>query len=776
MQWRDAFLKGEAGTNTSESPSSSATARASDALEPSTFVRLDPAWCPDPTSIVGLAAVLDPHARIRSIGPNATLLWSDRDQEALLGDYLLDQLRGESVSAASVALAQTGRFGIGRSTVEAPDGSGFVELIMANQTDGDGTPVTVVFAYRVPAPQILSSAPLVTVLLQLASELESGFVAIDESQRLTFVNTAALESFGLLTDPTMLLGTPAAAIYQSIAQMTADPDVTMRMFVDTAASDELPGRVEFTLLDGRSCRAVCATTAVSSKSRFWVLRFGVAAGLPGVDIDTESQRSELVRLHERKSAMLYTASHEVRGTLHGILGLVDELYETSIVHEDRTLLAALSDACSGLRTMVQQVLDVAQLEAGAPGLTAVAFDVRNVLREVGAVVAGMLTHKDVDLSIAVDGDVDTWRMGDPGRIGQILTNLATNAAKAADRGVLGITVSNAGSGGLRFVIGDTGPGMPKFARDRLTEPLPKQTIRKNQTNHGLGLLIARELIELLNGRVEVSVENGVGTTVVIELPLPSTVMPIASVPIDDEPTNLFQRALLVDDSPEGLDFLRRSLRGSVREMDATLDCQLGLSWGAESFYDLVIVDGSMSPHDGADMARALRKLDTTTDAVILVATANAGAVSSSRYLSSGADLVLVKPFSKDELRVALRRVSALRSGNRDQLIDLRESVDLAEPVELHADGVKLFDALLNERVQAMQRSFRDADVDAFVQACHNLGSPAVTVGALRLGRLCLALETVVRTVGLVGVSPHALDEIERVGRTEVFEMLGGLTI
>jgi two-component system, NarL family, sensor histidine kinase EvgS len=503
--------------------------------------------------------------------------------------------------------------------------------------------------------------------------------------------------------------------------------------------------------------------------------------------NTAEQLGELAREHDRKTALLYTASHEVRGSMHGILGLVERLRECGD-SANPALLDALGDACSGLRTTVQQVLDVAQLEDGESGSDHRAFDLRAVLREVSAVVSGVAT-REVSVHIAMDESCEPMRFGNAGRVNQILTNVAINGAKATARGSISIEVRAVGPEVVRFVIRDQGEGMPAYAQDRLTGGSPswRRRASDNPQPHatsadpvaapslnvrggsdpsllrrgsGLGLLIARELVELLDGRVEVSVQWGSGTNVLIDLPLPPVEGTAASAP-EPEVDTVISRTLIVDDAPDGLEFLSNAIRQICESVDATEDSAEALDFASEHHYDLVIVDGMMAPHDGADLAREMRRLPTTRDSVIIVATGNVETVSAARYLAAGADLVLVKPFSRLELLRAVRRATADRPTAEAQVIDLRTDEPEAALVtdETKAVPLSIFSSLLEDRLAAIAMAYDSSDVTNFCNAVHALGSPAVMLGIDTLGRCCLALETLARALGIHAITPTAIDEL-----------------
>jgi signal transduction histidine kinase/DNA-binding response OmpR family regulator len=531
-----------------------------------------------------------------------------------------------------------------------------------------------------------------------------------------------------------------------------------------------------------------------------------------VSFEPTDQLTDLVREHDRKTALLYTASHEVRGSMHGILGLVERLREAGHGSTNPALLDALGDACSGLRATVQQVLDVAQLEDTAEGLDSRAFDLRAVLREVTAVVSGVASN-DVSVRAALDDACEPLRCGNAGRVNQILTNVAINGVRAMERGSLTIEVRSIGPDIVRFVVRDQGDGMPVFAQDRLTgasgslrrratdnpntygssaDPVasPVLSVRGGpdpstlRRGSGLGLLIARELVEMLNGRVEVSVQWGAGTVVLIDLPLPPMAAGMVSAP-EPEIDASISRTLIVDDAPDGLDFLSKAISQISETVDATVDSAEALDLAFGNRYDLVIVDGMMSPHDGADLTRAMRRLPTTHDSVIIVATGNVETVSASRYLAAGADLVLVKPFSRLELLRAVRRATAQRARAHDLEIDLRKpdvaKVTAAPDVSwaqesVSATALSIFASLLDGRIAAIAEAYHGGDAIGFSHAAHALGSPAVMLGLDSLGRCCLALDTVSRALGLNAIGTGAIDELNRLAEAHRHDLVPSLNL
>ena len=136
--------------------------------------------------------------------------------------------------------------------------------------------------------------------------------------------------------------------------------------------------------------------------------------------------------------MLLAAAHEVRGGLHSIVGLIEELEHSPEAPTVSHLIQPLAYASRALTTNVQQVLNVAQIEGGAIDIAVGPLNIATVFSEVAAVVRGLIQARPVRLDVSIASDCNPWRLGDAARLTQILTNLASNAAKNTTAGTVSI--------------------------------------------------------------------------------------------------------------------------------------------------------------------------------------------------------------------------------------------------------------------------------------------------------------------------------------------------
>ena len=393
-----------------------------------------------------------------------------------------------------------------------------------------------------------------------------------------------------------------------------------------------------------------------------------------------------VLAHEdAKTRFFANVSHELRTPLALILGPAERLAAAPDLSPDRR--AELDVVVRNARTLLQQVnnlLDVARLEAKEAALTPARTDVARVVRVAAAHFEALAVERDVALT--VDAPTELHAVVDRDKLARVLLNLLSNAFKLTPSGGRVRCALRAAGDGFAIEVADSGPGVPEAQRDVVFDrfrQLDGGTTRRFGGS-GLGLAIVKDFVELHGGRVHVADAPEGGALFVVELPVRAAgdataaaegahdvvvdeeaaaqvlaeLRAPATPPPDDEKGD-GPLVLVVEDNPEMNRFVRERLAPEHRTAAAS-DGRAGLDKARALQPDLVVTDVMMPGMGGDELVRALRADPATADVPVLVLTAKADDPLRVRMLEDGAQDYVMKPFSAAELRARVRNLVAAK--------------------------------------------------------------------------------------------------------------------
>ncbi len=397
-------------------------------------------------------------------------------------------------------------------------------------------------------------------------------------------------------------------------------------------------------------------------------------GLARVRVLVQRARVAAQTASAAKSRFLAVMSHELRTPLHSVLASADLLRDTPPGSPAQgELVSTISHSGRHLLGLIDRVLDLAHIESGHLGARREPFDVQACAQSGLAAVAALAAAKGLAVEHSLDLGDSPWRIGDGLRLRQVLINLLANAVKFTTHGSVKLAVGpGAAADSLRFTVADTGPGIPRRQQASVFEAF-RQLDDGSTRSHGgvgLGLAIAREIVQQLGGRIDLHSTPGAGTRMTVELQLTPTSAPAVDVTATDAtsapaiPDNLAGlRVLLIDDDAVNLLLVREMLvRADMDVVTATGGLE-ALDALRRMDFDVVLMDWQMPELDGLETTRRVRAGLAGERAVttrILGLTANAFEDARRACLDAGMNDVLTKPVLRETLLEGISRQARVR--------------------------------------------------------------------------------------------------------------------
>lgn len=386
----------------------------------------------------------------------------------------------------------------------------------------------------------------------------------------------------------------------------------------------------------------------------------------------ERARLEAERASSAKSEFLSRMSHELRTPMNAILGFAQLLQLEDLTEEEEESVSQIRSAGEHLLRLINEVLDISRIEAGALTISLEPVSLQDVTAEVASLIMPLAQQREITVSVELGEFTAGHVLADRQRLTQIILNLVSNAVKYNRKsGSVWIRASQLPGSLLRISVVDTGPGIPANRLHQIFQPFERLGAEVTAIEGtGLGLAFSKRLVEAMGGSIGFETGEG-GSTFYVDLPSVQSQMAIleqarqevtaaAKLPAGEQ-----RCVLLIEDNLSNIRLMEKifQAREDVKLLVA-LQGHLGFELAVQHTPDLILLDLNLPDCHGIDLLKRLKGLDETADIPIVVVSADATQSQIAKLIATGALKYLTKPVNVRELLSTVDEVFSLKAIER----------------------------------------------------------------------------------------------------------------
>lgn len=471
-------------------------------------------------------------------------------------------------------------------------------------------------------------------------------------------------------------------------------------------------------------------------------------------------QKEAQRAGKMKSDFLASVSHEIRTPLNGIMGMLTLLGNTELNRLQKSFIQTMDTSSQVLLNLINQILDLSKIESGKINLLENNFDLKALVEGAIAIVDLPARQKQLIIAPQIHVNAVGFYLGDSFRVQQILLNLLNNAIKFSSNGIITVKIEKVNEvkdeSTLRFEVIDSGVGVDEDSAGKLFQMYG---------GTGLGLAVAKQLVDLMQGRIGVESKPGSGAKFFFEIRLKnSNVVAMSAIGEPGSSNQLKEKIqahlLVAEDNKVNqrvISSMVEILGATVKVVENGMDAIEALR---SEYFDIILMDGQMPEMDGYEATRRIRLGEAGAQnqkIPILAVTANVVQGNAQECYDAGMNDFISKPIDFDDLTYKIKRwVTRGRNVIDKKAIEVLQQLANGGNKNLIKDLVNLFKQETAPVLKTLRSQVQENDFAAAAKTAHHLKSSCANLGAYKMQEITEKIEKLKNT----GTQEQLLDLVD----------------
>ncbi|AKL96896.1 sensory/regulatory protein RpfC [Clostridium aceticum] len=623
--------------------------------------------------------------------------------------------------------------------------------------------------------QNLTTGEMNEFLLTTLACIGDGVIATDLKGTILYMNTSAVELTGWKLEEA--LGKPINQVLPIINMHTNEVMDLVDRVLKAGTAIGLKNHSTLISKEGKKSyvSASCSPIKLEDQSID-----GIVVVFRDITIRkyTENQlkktKEEAEAANKSKSEFLANMSHEIRTPIHGMLGMIDLTLLTDLNQEQRENLIVAKSCASSLLSIINDILDFSKMEAGKLNFQNINFNVKQLLEGMMKAHTHMAKNKGLEMNYSFSTDLPAAITGDPNRLQQILNNLIHNAIKFTQKG--GVTVSvkklqaSENDIELKFAIADTGRGIAQKDKPRLFKAFSQidGSVTRKHGGTGLGLVISKQLVEMMGGSIWVESKESHGSTFYFTAKFKQ-----AENIIEEEykqepiinPSSDCKKILLAEDDAVNQIVIKKILEKRGHAVDIANNGKEVLMMYENNNYDLILMDIQMPEIDGIEATKHIREREAATHrhTPVIAVTAYALKGDKERFMLLGMDEYISKPVEVQELFDKIDRITTdkINQAEFQSFLDVRindnnEIVLIGAQEEKTCKDRRIIIKKIETYIQRLKTALDSNKLEIIEKQAHEIKKLSDSIDAQEIKRTAFRIELAIRRGNLQEVIMYVL--------------------